>query len=154
MNKYRQRRIDNKLCTLCGIPIPERTQKTCAICAERGVKNHTEWMKGPGRKEAHAQKNKLLRAARKDAVFKHYGGYICSCCGETRKPFLTIDHINNDGYKHRQELGSGGSRLYTWLWTNKLPPGFRVMCCNCNFGRFRNNGVCPHVDVTNFGNNP
>jgi hypothetical protein len=110
-------------------------------------------MKRPGKKEAHAKKNKELRDKRKDLIFNHYGGYICSCCGETRKPFLTIDHINNDGYIQRKELGSGGSRLYNWLWTNKLPVGFRVMCCNCNFGRFRNKGICPHVDVTNFGNN-
>lgn len=37
-----------------------------------------------------------LRQELKREVLKVYGG-VCSCCGENRIEFLTIDHVNNDG---------------------------------------------------------
>ncbi len=40
----------------------------------------------------------------KDDIYKAYGGYVCTCCGETRELFLTLDHINNDGAEHRKQL--------------------------------------------------
>ncbi len=27
---------------------------------------------------------------------------------------------------------------------NNFPPGFRVLCYNCNCGRNHNKGICPH----------
>jgi polyribonucleotide nucleotidyltransferase len=58
-----------------------------------------------------AQKNRRIK------VLEHYGG-SCTCCGETRYEFLAIDHINNDGGKHREEMGSkSGGRIYLWLIT-------------------------------------
>src|SRR5574341_1456443 len=42
-----------------------------------------------------ARGREYWRKLRHDAVMA-YGGYICACCGETRKPFLSIDHINKD----------------------------------------------------------
>ena len=79
-------------------------------------------------------------------VFNAYGGPICHCCGESHLECLSIDHINNDGATHRKELtgdARNGSNLYTWLRTNGFPPGYQVLCMNCNFakGHF---GVCPH----------
>jgi hypothetical protein len=74
-----------------------------------------------------------------------YGGYRCRCCGETEPMFLTIDHVNNDGARHREEIGSlGGARFYRWLRDRGFPLGFQVLCMNCNHGRHRNGGVCPH----------
>src|SRR3990167_4100247 len=37
-------------------------------------------------------------------VMRHYGGDppMCACCGETELDFLTIDHINGGGRKHRE----------------------------------------------------
>jgi hypothetical protein len=29
---------------------------------------------------------------------------------------------------------------------HNFPPGFRLLCSNCNFGRARNHGVCPHQE--------
>lgn len=71
----------------------------------------------------------------------------CACCDETSVEFLTIDHVNNDGAKHRLEIGGrrdwGGHMIYSWLIKNGFPEGFRVLCINCNFsyGHF---GYCPH----------
>lgn len=83
-------------------------------------------------------------------VFIYYSGGTphCACCGETTITFLQIDHINNDGNKHRSVLcshnGGGGPKTYRWLIRNHFPPGFQVLCANCNIGRYLNGGICPH----------
>ena len=41
-------------------------------------------------------------------------GWKCSCCGEKIFQFLTIEHKNKDGAKHRREIG-GGKRLIEWI---------------------------------------
>jgi len=78
----------------------------------------------------------------RDAIFSAYGGYRCACCGEEEKTFLTIDHINGDGCKHRKEIGQ--SNMYRWLRDNNYPTGFQVLCMNCQWGRKNCEGICPH----------
>lgn len=92
------------------------------------------------RKERVRQNSRRKRAA----VFNHYsnGKVECVCCGEKMFEFLSIDHINNDGAKHRREIHT--ENLAGWLIKNNFPQGFQVMCMNCNCGKFRNKGVCPH----------
>lgn len=70
----------------------------------------------------------------------------CVCCGEDQLLFLSLDHKNNDGNKHRKLVGTGGSNLYAWLKRNNYPAIFQILCHNCNMGRAQNNGVCPHKD--------
>ena len=68
---------------------------------------------------------------------------VCACCGEAIYEFLTIDHINGGGNKHRKEIGSS-RKLYRWLKIHGYPEGFRVLCMNCNFAtRYRK--PCPHT---------
>jgi len=91
------------------------------------------------------QQMKEYRQRIKDAVFAAYGGYICNCCGITEKSVLCLDHINNDGYRHRKEIGfRGGIGIYLWIVKNQFPPGFQVLCYNCNQSKRINNGVCFH----------
>ena len=75
-----------------------------------------------------------------------YGGYRCNCCGETEHTFLSIDHVDNDGYKHKGPHGRryAGLSLFSWLKKNDYPDGFQVLCHNCNIGKHLNDGVCPH----------
>ena len=83
----------------------------------------------------------------KKEVIDHYGGK-CVCCGETELLFLTIDHINNNGAEQRLKNGlKGGSsdKSYRWIIKNDFPDDLQLLCWNCNCGRARNNGVCPHV---------
>jgi hypothetical protein len=75
-------------------------------------------------------------------AFDHYGGPQCACCGEGEYEFLTIDHINGDGAAHRRQMGSRRD-IYRWLKQNNYPPGFRVLCMNCNFA-LGYHGYCPH----------
>jgi len=91
----------------------------------------------------HAENKESRQLIRLDIMI-HYSGNPpkCECCGETNLEFLTMDHINGDGAKHRKE-DSGANHICTWIKRNKYPEGFRVLCMNCNFahGKF---GYCPH----------
>lgn len=92
----------------------------------------------------------FMRKKLKSEIFFIYskGKMECNCCGVKGLNFLTIDHINNDGNKHRDELrknkGSYGNSIYRWLKKNNYPKGFQVLCWNCNCGKMINNGICPH----------
>ncbi len=96
-------------------------------------------------KICHNINNKVQRLLYKENAFKEYGGCICKCCGITQSVFLSIDHIDNNGNQHRKEIqNKGGYHFYTWLKKNNYPPGYQVLCMNCNFGKRMNNGICPH----------
>jgi hypothetical protein len=88
------------------------------------------------------QKQKLYYQGLKDRAYQAYGGYRCACCGETEKAFLCLDHLLNNGNKHRRIIQPG--RLYFWLQTEDYPPIFQVLCANCNQGKHANGGTCPH----------
>jgi|SRR5579884_262445 len=82
----------------------------------------------------------------KDLVYSHYGNK-CNCCGEAEICFLTIDHVNNDG--HADKMPCGRRRLGAYLYTQIIKENFpqdkyQILCYNCNCGKHRNNGVCPH----------
>ena len=80
----------------------------------------------------------------REKVLRHYSGDVpfCQCCGENHMEFLGIDHINGGGSDFRKR-NSGGAQIYGWLKKNNYPPGFRVLCHNCNMsiGFY---GNCPH----------
>jgi hypothetical protein len=85
-----------------------------------------------------AHKNK--RISIKEEVFKQYGGK-CKCCGEDNIIFLTIDHISNDGAKHRKNIAS--NMIYNWLKKHGFPKdNYQILCFNCNFAK--QFGECPH----------
>lgn len=98
-------------------------------------------------REKYIKNNKERERKVKERIFNYYGGYKCACCGETIKKFLTIDHINGGGTKHRRETKGGGRTTYRWILKNNFPIGFQVLCMNCNFGKGQNNGICPHIEL-------
>ncbi len=114
-------------CKQCGAVATGRYCDPCATVKSGNAKRHRQ---------------KLWKL-----VFCHYGEK-CTCCGETEPLFLTIDHVNNDGAAHRRSMPDGryatGERMYRWLRDNDFPAGFQVLCMNCNLGKQRNGGVCPH----------
>jgi hypothetical protein len=76
-----------------------------------------------------------------------YGG-VCACCGTAELKFLTIDHINGGGNQHRKELVATGmgNNFYPWLKDRGYPPGYRVLCFNCNWAVGHYNRICPHQE--------
>ena len=81
----------------------------------------------------------------KTECFQHYGNK-CSCCGETILEFLTLEHENGQGNKHRKALfghNVGGVHMYRWLKNNNYPEGYIILCMNCNWAQ-RYNTQCPH----------
>lgn len=70
-------------------------------------------------------------------------GNRCDCCGEDTSAFLAFDHVNDDGADARR-AGKIGTAFYSWIRKNKYPDTIRLMCHNCNFGRYINGGICPH----------
>ena len=93
---------------------------------------------------------KKLRDIRRRFIINYYtdGKNCCACCGEKEFKFLTIDHINNDGGKHRKIIRGGGTAIYKWLRRNYFPDGFQILCynCNCAKGFYRK---CPHLESVN-----
>ena len=86
------------------------------------------------------KRQKDRRDRRRLTCLEHYGNK-CDCCGETKYEFLSIDHINGNGSKHRKSIGRAS--MYHWLIKNNFPSGFRLLCHNCNqaMGIY---GYCPH----------
>lgn len=130
---YYARAKEQGVCTKCHRAPAAPGYTKCAGCREKE--------KGqPGPRQRYRWR--VLR----EQIIEHYGR-CCACCGEDEPLFLQIDHINNDGAAHRREQGiRGGDGIYYWLVTNNFPPGFQMLCANCNTGKFRNLGVCPHVE--------
>jgi len=134
--RFRQRRKDAGLCERCAEPVERGTK--CAGCAEK-----------------ERVKQAAYRQRALDDLYDHYGGPTCVCCGETEPLFLTFDHVNSDGAEHRRLINSRrpasiGQRgvsvmsLRADLKRRGWPPVLQVLCMNCNMGRERNGGVCPH----------
>lgn len=139
-NKDKGRRRRTRLCA----------QGFCSWCGKR-PSIHEKGLCGPCRARARrystAEEGSQRTLQRlRDDVFNAYGGYICRCCGETTRQFLTLDHMNNDGAAHRKEVGAGTATL-RWVRAHNFPDGYQILCYNCNCGRARNKGTCPHKNL-------
>lgn len=143
--RYRQLRFDKK-CMDCLGPTDGSPR-----CPEHTALNLARYHANIA---ANQKKAKERRQRLKRAALAAYGGARCVCCGERHIEFLTIDHIDGNGAAHRREMlkergwhvpstSMSGAHFYTWLAKHSFPPGFRVLCMNCNtaHGHF---GYCPH----------
>lgn len=160
IREYRRQLKERGLCTSCACRPPRRPgMATCAFCLDKlkaKSANRTPGMctqcdKLPAGENTNQCPRCLERARKhsykiKDEVFAAYGGYECKCCGEKTVEFLQIDHIENNGAEHRKTLKRGS--MYPWLKKNKFPPGYQVLCCNCNWAKSRY-GACPHQRAAN-----
>lgn len=114
-------------------------------------KGRSNYSTSPYGKEVAKLKRKRESVKIKMTVLKAYGGDPpkCACCGEDNIGFLTLDHVNNDGYKHKRRHGKPAESsifAYRRLIREGFPndPPLQVLCCNCNCGKQRNGGICPH----------
>ena len=92
------------------------------------------------------ESRRRLRAA----TFAAYGGSRCVCCEETEEDFLVIDHILDNGADERRQIRERdgihavGGKFYVWLKKQGFPPGYQVLCHNCNHAKRLRTG-CPHA---------
>jgi hypothetical protein len=79
----------------------------------------------------------------------------CSWCPIKHIEFLQIDHIDGSGFMHVSGEGKNpnrrldGPHLIRWIIKNNFPPGFQVLCCNCNFAK-GNKNKCPFFGKKHF----
>jgi hypothetical protein len=88
---------------------------------------------------AAVDKNAQYRWRVKAEALAAYGG-ACALCGERSPACLTIDHpLGNGGEERRMLFGdnhSAGYQFHLWLKRNDFPPGYRVLCFNCNIREY------------------
>ena len=92
------------------------------------------------RKEKHRKESQKYRRRKREELMEVYGN-TCACCGESEELFLTIDHINRDGNVEREEYPHYS---YPRIIKEADRSKYQILCFNCNMGRERNNGICPH----------
>lgn len=77
------------------------------------------------------------RLFNKIEVLTYYSKYdipVCEICENDDIRCLSLDHINNNGEKHRREIKVGsGSHFYLWIKKNNYPNDFQVLCMNHQF---------------------
>lgn len=141
-------------CSRCGGPGPfpkDPTYRMCRNCYNTTRRSYKERISEEQlaryRRRSADSQIRMHRKRRVEAL-RVYGDSRCACCGETEQIFLALDHINDDGAEHRRSLGikrgmGGGARMYQVLASQGWPPGFQVLCHNCNWAKSR--GGCPHA---------
>lgn len=124
---------ENGLCDKCKNTPAEHNMSMCRMHLDKYA-------------DAISERNRKLKLE----TFNAYGGPHCAClrCPQRELEMismLTIDHINGGGNKHRKEISKdrGGVCFYRWLKQNKYPPGYQVMCWNCNLSK--RYGPCEHT---------
>ena len=107
----------------------------------------------PEKYRSHASKNKkrikckAQRDRDKAAVLEYYGNK-CNCCGEREPKFLCMAHVNNDGYADGDKKRR---KVYEKIIKLGFPDTYQILCANCNLGKERNAGLCPHGGVIVYG---
>ena len=120
-------------------------REQCIQTVRRSQERNPEWYERYLRLKREYEARKLERVV--PLVIHHYSGgtFRCACCGESQRDFLTIDHVDGNAYKTSEALGipRGGSELYRWLVRRGFPPGYAVLCMNCNVSKGKH-GICAH----------
>jgi len=150
-NAYRLRRahklVAAGLCLACG----QRRRVNSNHCREcQDISNRRVVDSKHQNRDKHNARVREITAIRRAVVFRHYGDR-CRCCAETQPLFLTLDHKNGGGRQDRRFKSASGTRLTAAQFYNKViklnfPDDLHLLCFNCNCGRSRNGGMCPHVD--------
>ncbi len=119
-----------------------RTVYRCILCdrkrkhlyyishAKRFASQHKSWC-ASNRDRAREIIRKAHHKCRLEAILAYSPTASCSICGTTYLNFLAIDHIDGGGTEHRRTQKI--KNISYWLKKNGFPPGFRVLCHNCNF---------------------
>ena len=136
----RKSRILRGVCGACGKGLLSKNRKRCIIC----IQNRKRWWASSDCKIKRIEQNKILKCE----IVHHYGSK-CSCCGETEKTFLAIDHINGGGNSHRRHINKySGRNYYQWIIEQDFPDYLQILCHNCNMSKHLCGGMCAHKLAT------
>jgi hypothetical protein len=70
-------------------------------------------------------------------------GSACSCCGETIKHALTVDHVRGDGATERR-IFPDPREMYKFIIAEGIPRDrYQVLCRNCHESK-NADGLCAH----------
>jgi hypothetical protein len=126
-------------CTKCGVCLTDdnrvsygrtgKSRRQCRTCYD-------------ARPSSTPENHRRYRVEARDAVHAAYGNR-CACCGEARREFLAVDHVNGGGNKHRREIGKCAINLHRLIIKKGFPNTYRLLCHNCNQARGAY-GYCPH----------
>jgi len=154
--RSKKKRIAKGLCRHCGKPRERLEVQRCNACAkkdsERAKERHNEYVaqglcgkcgKSRERKDisiCNACNNKLLnnnyrhRERYRYTVISAYtkGKMCCMHCGSPIYEVLEVDHIDNNGTQHREEVGGTGTIMYRWIMANDYPDFLQVLCSTCH----------------------
>jgi len=90
-------------------------------------------------REVNSARSRRYRDGLKLKVLTYYSDEDLKCkkCEIDVYSILTLDHINNDGAEHKRRLAKNGKAssesVYRDLVKNGFPPGYQVLCFNCNY---------------------
>ena len=131
-------------CILCGLQSdrsninPRHIKGMCNPCYYRT--HHNAYMKKNPHKRSEIQRRQYNKL--RTEVFIALGNR-CACCNESRKEFLTLDHINGGGTRERKSTGGVWGMLRR-IKANGFPSNlYRILCWNCNEA-YAHFGYCPH----------
>jgi 5-methylcytosine-specific restriction endonuclease McrA len=86
----------------------------------------------------------VYRRALKHEMIAAYGG-ACTCCSETIREFLSLEHLAGDGAAHRAAVGRNAQAQLLDLKRRGWPQdNYTVLCMNCNLAKGVY-GTCPHT---------
>ena len=108
---------------------PEGFQVLCWNCQYRKRQQETS-PSNPTKRQM--QKASYIQSLKLQCLSEY--GEICPC-GESDLVVLTLDHVNDDGAKHRKETGTKGTAFYLHLRSNGFPndPPLQVLCIKCQY---------------------
>jgi len=121
----------------------EKNKGRLRLKSLRFYQEHKEIMQQRGREyyQKHAEQikanairtGKVVRLKQRIAVLTHYsnGTMACVQCGFSDVRALCLDHINGGGTEHRRTVKAGGN-VWLWLARHNFPPGYQILCANCN----------------------
>lgn len=108
------------MCTRCLARKPVEGSAYCLPCI-------------PASRLASKKRDDKIRAL----VIQGYGG-ACVCCGNRNPRLLQLDHINNDGARHREVVNVTMPR---WAYLNNFPDVLQLLCANCHHAK-THHGQC------------
>ena len=119
--------------------------RICLACKEEKEDIKFE-LRSNGRRNVCEQCRNLRKKLSHWLNFLRHFEFKCQCCGESDIRFLTVDHVQNDGYLD--------NKMTITILRRAKEEGYpkdkyNCLCWNCNCARAKNNGICPHKDSVN-----